>query len=75
MVERPLSSCAAWFETMIASMRRRGELGVFVRENALITIFILVVSRSRLKKSQVMAEDWLHQGESRKVDALIHGLR
>ncbi len=59
MVERPLSSLRApWFETMIASMpASAASLASSCARMPLITIFILVVSRSRLKKSQVMAED------------------
>ena len=40
----------------------------------LITIFILVVSRSRLKKSQVMAEDWLFVSPERSTPSYM-GLR
>ena len=59
MVERPESSLRApWLDTMIASMPLSAAITASSQARMpLITIFILVVSRSRLKKSQVIAED------------------
>ena len=39
-----------------------GEHGVLPAKMPLMTIFILVVSRSRFMKSQVMADDWVCAG-------------
>ncbi len=59
MVERPLSSLRApWFETMMPSMPFcTASSASSCARMPLSTIFIFVVSRSRLRKSQVMADD------------------
>src|SRR5262245_14356141 len=61
MVERPESSLRApWLDTMIASMPLSAAMTASSQARMpLITIFILAVSRSRLKKSQVMADAWV----------------
>jgi len=59
MVERPLSSLRApWFETMMPSMPFcTASAASSCASIPFSTIFIFVVSRSRLRKSQVMFDD------------------